>query len=157
MAFFRLGGLYFWPLFLTLLYVTSVTSIFINFETEAPTTFWVDSSCLRRGFTSTSVQESLNIAKRGASRLLNLNDGYQGFVFQLLFKVARDFRVMGEEWAPAWNAVGKKLPALFFLKKKLNSDVLNHLQETLGWVGAMTIGNNRDTADVRIYCGKWSF
>lgn len=84
-----------------------MASIFINFETEAPTTFWVDNSCLRRGFTSSTIQESLNIAKRGASRLLNLNDDYQGWVFENLFKVAREFSVTNEELTPAWNAVGK--------------------------------------------------
>ncbi len=106
MALFRIGGLCFGPLILAL-YITSVTSMFVNFEFEAPKTFYVDTSCLLRSFTSTTVQESLNIAKRGAGRLLNLNDDYQGFVFQLLFKIARDFSVEDEVERPAWTAVGE--------------------------------------------------
>ena len=48
--------------------------------------------------------------------------------------------------------VGKQLPVLLF---GMNVDILNHLQEDLGWIGAMTLENNRDNADVRIYCGEW--
>ena len=146
MAFFCIGGLCFWPPILTL-YLTSVTSIFVNCEVEAPKTLWVDQSCLLKGFTSATVQESLNIATQGASRLLNLNDRYQGLVYQLLFKVARDFNVETDEETAAWLVVGKQLPVLLF---GMNVDVLNHLQEDLGWIGAMTLGNNRDNADVRV-------
>ena len=96
MAFFCIGGLCFWPLILTL-YLTSVTSIFVNCEVEAPKTFWVDQRCLLKGFTSATVQGSLNVATHGSSRLLNLSDRYQRFIYQLLFKRVRDFSVETDE------------------------------------------------------------
>lgn len=150
MAFFSIDGLCFWPPILTL-YLTSVTSIFVNCEVEAPKTFWVDQSCLLKGFTSATVQESLNIATHGSSRLLNLSDRYQRFVCEMLFKRLRNLSVETDEETAAWLVVGKQLPVLLF---GMNVDVLNHLQEDLGWIGAMTLGNNRDNADVRIYCGE---
>lgn len=47
--------------------------------------------------------------------------------------------------------VGKQSPVLLF---GMNVDDINHLQEDLGWIGAMTLGNTRDDADVRIYCDE---
>lgn len=94
------------------IYTTSITSLFIDFNAGQPATFWVDQSCLLKGFTSTTVQESLNIATRGSYRVINRNDGYQGWLFQKLFKVARVFNVDPTEDTVAWVVVGEQLPML---------------------------------------------
>lgn len=54
------------------------------------------------------------MATRGARRLLNQLDGYQGWVFELLFKTERDFSVSDDAETEAWNVVGKQLPVLLF-------------------------------------------
>lgn len=121
---------------------------------ESPKTYWVDQSCVQKGFTPVVVQESFKIAARGSSRLLNRNDNYLAWVFQLLFKTERDFSIpSGEDTGitVTWEAVGEQLPVLSIGR---NSEVLNHIQEVLAWTGSMTLGLTRDDADVRIYCGE---
>ena len=117
-----------WLLILSL-YLTSVTSISINFEYASPKTFWVDQSCIQKGFTPVTAQESLDMATRGARRLLNLDDDYQDWLFELLFKVHRDFRLLDGIETETWNVV-----------------------QVEGWIGAMTYETNRVNADVLIYC-----
>ena len=56
----------------------------------------------------------MQIATLGARRLLNLNDEYQGEVFELLLKTERDFAILTNENTEAWNLVGKQLPVLAF-------------------------------------------
>lgn len=56
----------------------------------------------------------MQIATLGARRLLNLNDEYQGSVFDLLFKTERDFSIFTNEDTEAWNLVGKQSPVLPF-------------------------------------------
>lgn len=92
------------------------------------------------------------MATRGARRLLNLNDQYQAWLYEnLLFKKRRDFSLIDARPTQVWDVVGKQLPILLFDKYQ---DVLNHLQEMLGWIGAMTYELDRDSAEVLIYCGK---
>lgn len=56
----------------------------------------------------------MQIASLGARPLLNLNDQYQEWVFNLLFKIERDFSVLTNDDTEAWNLVGKQLPMLPF-------------------------------------------
>ena len=140
-----------WLLIIHLLCSTPVTSIAINLNLNAPKTFWVDQSCISKGFTPATAQESLDIAGHGSRRLLNLNDNYQAWVYNLLFKSERDFSVMDDTDTEAWNVVGKQLPLLSFMTQV----ILKHIQEVEGWISAMKYETSRDTADVRIYCGQW--
>ena len=118
---------------------------------ESPKTYWVDQSCIQKGFNPVAVQESFRVAARGSSRLLNRNDNYLAWVFQLLFKTARDLTLPSDGITVTWEAVGEQLRLLSIER---NSEVLNHIQEVLAWTGSMTLGLNRDDADVRIYCGE---
>lgn len=102
-----------WLGFLTILLCsTSVTSLKLIFGLESPKNFWVDQSCMQKGFTPVTVQESLNLASRGGKRVLNTQDDYQGWVFQLLFKQERDFRIFDDDETQAWDVVGKKVSVL---------------------------------------------
>ena len=96
-----------WLLIIQSLYSNFVTSIFVSFKLVAPKNFWMDPTCIHKGFTPSMAQESLDIAGHGARRLVNLNDNYQAWVFDLLFKDVRDFRLLSNGWTEAWNVVGK--------------------------------------------------
>ena len=96
-----------------LLCATSVTSMRINFNIEAPKTFWVDKTCIQKGFSPTTAQESIDIALLSAHRLVNLNDDYQAFIYNLLFKAVRDFGLEDDSWTETWNVVGERLPRVF--------------------------------------------
>ena len=115
---------------------TYVTAIKLNWGLESPKNFWMDGSCIRRGFTPVTAQESLDMASRGAKRLLNLNDNNQGFIYRLLFKEDRDFEIFTDRETQAWDVV-----------------------EIEGWIGSIKYEVNRDLADVRIYCdndARWA-
>ena len=93
-----------------LLCATSVTSLNVNWNIQAPKNFWMDQSCLNKGITPTVAQESLDIALLGARRLVNLDDDYQGWIYSLLFKAVRDFALMNDDDTETWNVVGEQLP-----------------------------------------------
>lgn len=112
---FRAGRPYLWLLIIHLLCSSSVTSIWIDFrDIKRPATFWVDQSCITKGFTPATAQESLDIAYQGSRRLINLGDDYQAWVFKLLFKSERDFSLFDNADTDAWQAVGKQLLATSF-------------------------------------------
>lgn len=111
---FRAGRPYLWLLIFHLLCSSSVTSLYINFNLQAPKTFWVDQSCISKGFTPVTAQESLDVAGHGSRRLLNLHDDYQAWVYNFLFKSERDFSILDDADTEAWNVVGKQLPAVSF-------------------------------------------
>lgn len=106
-----------------------VSSLNINFFENPPRTYWIDDTCIRKGLTPAAAPESLRMAARGASRLLNINDEYQEYVYALLFKQARDFALENNDATEAWNVI-----------------------EIEGWIGAMKLELSRDAADVRVYC-----
>ena len=108
---FRTARSRLWPLIL-LLCSSPATSLLINFDLKAPKTFWVDNSCFQKGFTPVTAGESLAIAGHGSRRLLNLNDEYQAYVFELIFQNAPDFSLMDNAYTEAWNVVGERLPKL---------------------------------------------
>lgn len=99
-----------WPLILFLC-STPVTS-FRPIITTGPTTFWVDQTCIQKGFTPVAAQESLDMSFLGSRRLLNLNDQYQAWVYNLLFKQPRDFQLENDEFSNAWDVVGKRVAYL---------------------------------------------
>lgn len=109
---FRIGPPYLCLLILSL-YSASVTALILDFEFTAPASYWVDQSCIEKGFPPSTARESLLMATRGARRLLNFNDAYQAWLFRLLFKVPRDFGLFGEDpESLAWNVVGEWLAVL---------------------------------------------
>ena len=112
---FRAGRPYLWLLIIHLLCPSSVTSVYLNFrDVEKPENFWVDQSCISRGFTPVTAQESFDIARQGSRRLLNLDDDYQGWVFDFLFKTARDFGLFNDQLTDAWEVVVKQLLVISF-------------------------------------------
>lgn len=135
---FHFGRQYLCPLTkLLLLYSTSVTSLHISNYENAPKYYSVDPSCSQRfAFTPVTARESVEIAARGSRRLLNLNDAYQAFVFNLLFKQTRNFQESNWDYSEAWSVV-----------------------EVEGWIGAMKYQNPGEIPDVRIYCdndARWT-
>ena len=98
--------LYLWPLVVLFFYSTLVDSVRTD-PTGIPQTYWIDTTCLRKGFSKKSVEESLSVAVSGALRLMNQEDGNQAFVFQKLFGRQRDTRVFnGVSNSPTWRVVG---------------------------------------------------
>ena len=111
---FRTGYPCLWTLILLLCSIC-VTCIRINPDyNNSPKTYWVDQSCISKGFTPITAGESVHMANRGARRLLNELDDYQGWVFELLFKRQRDFSLSDDSETRAWNVVGKQSPVLRF-------------------------------------------
>ena len=109
---FRIGPPYLCLLILSLC-SASATALILDLESNAPTSYWVDQSCIQKGFPPSTARESLLMATRGARRLLNLNDAYQAWLFRLLFKVPRDFSLFDEDAESlAWDVVGEWLAVL---------------------------------------------
>ena len=103
----RTGRPYLWLLIIQLLCSSSVISLYIEFSLEAPKNFWVDPTCISKGFTPATAQDSLEIAGLGSRRLLNLHDTYQAWVFNFLFKSQRKFALLDNSDTETWNVVGK--------------------------------------------------
>lgn len=93
------------------------------------------------------------MAFRGSRRLINGLDIYVPWLFQFLFKIQRPTLNLVSDSTP-WLVIRKTLPLLPLLDAR---KFLNHLQEALGLISAMTNVTDRATADVLIYCGELVF